>query len=93
MDKLTIETMLAKKANMSYGKWKALQKPVPIPKKEVKDDGMKECAWCGKKFKPTSSKQRFCGVYCQQTAYNTNHRKRLYEIKKENMKRKALAGE
>lgn len=67
-DKLSQEVSMALAAGMSYGKWKAMQSPV-ISEKKI-PDGWLVCEWCGKQFKPkTSRPQKFCDVGCQQHAY------------------------
>ena len=38
--------MLAREANMTYGKWKALQPVVDIKKLEM--ESWPKCEWCGK---------------------------------------------
>ena len=70
MDNLARNAMLAKQANMSYGKWKAMQpviekveKPAdPLPK------GWKICQNCGKAFK-TNKAQKYCDIDCRKKAY------------------------
>lgn len=65
-DKLAIEAQKAKAANMSYGKWKAMQEPVKAEKQIP--DGWKVCPWCKKAFKPVCG-QRYCELYCRTQAY------------------------
>ena len=74
MDSLTQNAIAAKKAGMSYGKWKALQKPVKIQK--TIPEGWLICQWCGKPFKPKSKrKPKFCDCFCQRQAYNDKRSK------------------
>ena len=69
MDRLARNAMLARQANMSYGKWKAMQPIVEVDKDAV-PEGWRVCEWCGKAFKPkTKKKQRFCDFVCQRYAY------------------------
>lgn len=76
MDKLAWENSQALAAGMSYGKWKAMQDPVKIVKKDVVPDGWKVCEYCKKPFKPkTKGKQRFCDLYCREEAYKEKMRK------------------
>ena len=67
MDRLAMNAMLARKANMSYGKWKAMQQPVKIKEAPI-PEGWKKCEYCGKLFKPKSG-QRYCEPYCREQAY------------------------
>lgn len=67
MDNLAIETMLARKAGMSYGKRKALQ-PRKDQKEKTIPDGWAKCECCGKLFKKTPNK-RFCDIGCRSEAY------------------------
>ena len=72
MDRLAKQAMIAKQANMSYGKWKATQAPVKIAKKEYPAD-WPLCEHCGKPFKPLQGK-RFCDVECRKEAYREKER-------------------
>ena len=78
MDKLTIDAMLARQANMSYGKWKAMQDPV-VAVKPMIPDGWKECVECGKPFKPHDVRQRYCEQFCQRRANIKKNRERARE--------------
>ena len=55
-DKLAQDAAAALAAGMSYGKWKAMQDPVKIYKKQDLEPGWKLCAWCGKPFKIKNNK-------------------------------------
>lgn len=91
MDNLARNAMLAKQANMSYGRWKAMQKPVPIVKAKI-PDGWIACEHCGKPFKPkTKRAQRFCDVGCQKQAYAKTLRQRNKEYMREYRARKGEA--
>ena len=73
MDNLARNTMLAKQAGMSYGKWKAMQplvKKIPV----VIPDGWKPCEFCGKPFKRTQGR-RFCDIGCRNQAYAEKNKK------------------
>lgn len=86
MDNLARNAFLARQAGMSYGKWKAMQPPVQIVKKETPTETkeMKVCPWCGEKFKPNmGNKQKYCDVSCQRTAYYENNKKKVLERMKE----------
>lgn len=76
MDKLAWENSLALAAGMSYGKWKAMQAPVQIVKKDETPDGWRECEYCGSKFKARRN-QRFCDYYCQERAYHSKNREAI----------------
>lgn len=100
MDKLAWENSQALAAGMSYGKWKAMQDPVKIVKKDGVPDGWSVCEHCGKSFKPkTKRPQRFCDYNCQRQAYYQNHREmfdaktREYRARKrEEINHSALGG-
>lgn len=67
-DNLAQDAAAARAAGMSYGKWKGLQTPAKIEKKEI-PEGWKRCAYCGKPFKPKSKQnQKYCESYCGQRA-------------------------
>lgn len=68
MDNLTRDAILARKAGLSYGQWKALH---PNTIEEVVDTSGREfvCQHCGKKFvAKTKQKRKFCDFYCQNAA-------------------------
>ena len=66
-DKLALDAAAAKAANMSYGKWKAMQTPVIL--ENMIPEGWLICENCGKVFKPkTRRPQKYCEVYCQRMA-------------------------
>lgn len=87
MDNLARNAMLAKQAGMSYGQWKAMQKPVKIEKKVP--DGWLVCENCGKAFKPkTKRPQQFCEVECQKKAYSEKYKEKKRECARQYKARK-----
>lgn len=81
MDNLAREAMLARKAGMSYGRWKAMQKPKKAVKKAI-PEGWKVCLYCGKPFKPRCG-MKYCDIQCRTMAYAPREK----EIKAEYMKK------
>ena len=82
-DRLDIESKKATEAGMSYGRWKALQKPdVIVPPKPKKMIEMK-CEVCGKVFYQTDKRNRkYCGDECRQVAsyeQRTEYARKWYE--------------
>lgn len=73
MDNLARDCMLARKAGMSYGRWKAMQEPVK-PKKEVVPEGWRKCKGCGTAFKPKKANNVFCEIGCRTEYYYEKHR-------------------
>lgn len=69
MDNLARNAMLAKQANMSYGRWKAMQPIVPIEQKKEIPDGWIKCGYCGKPFKPKNPQQKYCEYACRERGY------------------------
>ena len=86
MDNLARNAMLAKQAGMSYGKWMAMQQPVPIKKKELEET--KVCPHCGKQFNPRSKRQKYCDSTCSQRFYYENNKEELARRIRESRKRK-----
>lgn len=72
-DRLSIEAFKAKQAGLSYGQWKALQKPEKIEPKIP--EGWKECLHCGRQFKTNRSDQKYCDIECQRVAYYESRHK------------------
>lgn len=78
MDNLAKDAAAALKADMSYGKWKALhpytkdkEEEPPVP------EGCKICKHCGKAFKPRpGTSQVYCEVWCQKEAQRKRDRER-----------------
>lgn len=89
-DKLAQESTMAIAAGMSYGKWKAMQEPVKIPKRDPYADLPPEkkrstCAWCGKSFiQSRNGKQIYCELYCQRMANYERKRQRILERRAKN---------
>lgn len=90
MDNLAREAMLARQANMTYGRWKAMHS-VTIPEKKI-PDGWLICQNCGKAFKPkTKRPQRFCDVYCQKEAYSETRKQKNAKYMREYRARKEVS--
>ena len=87
MDRLAMNAMLARKANMSYGKWKAMQEPVKIVAKPI-PEGWRKCEYCGKPFKPVQGK-RFCDLTCRNKAYESKAKEMQKAWYTKNKERKA----
>lgn len=67
-DKLAQDAAAALAEGMSYGKWKGLQTPAKIEKKQI-PEGWKRCAYCGKPFNPKKkTRQKYCEPYCGERA-------------------------
>ena len=82
MDRLARNAMLARQANMSYGKWKAMQPIVPIAeKKETSPVKMKVCPWCGKQFE-AKGKKVYCDDFCRNQDYYERNKERISKKKK-----------
>ena len=69
-DQLSKDSTAALKANMSYGKWKALQwekEGRPVPQKEAEDpEANTICRYCGKGFVGKTRRVRvFCSDECK----------------------------
>lgn len=80
-DALAMDAVKAKKAGMSYGRWKAMQTVVEKPKGIP--DGWKVCEYCGKPFKPKNKRPRkYCELFCQQQASWERERLKKEERKK-----------
>ena len=77
MDNLARNAMLARQANMSYGKWKAMQEPVKIAPKSKLPEGWIRCEWCRTPFKlKTKRLRKYCDIGCQRQAYLSNNREK-----------------
>ena len=57
-----------------YGAWKATQPVQEIVKPE--EEGLKECPFCGEKFKPKTKNAKFCCAEHQITAYEQSEKYR-----------------
>ena len=66
MDRLTMDSIAAEKAGMSYGKWKALHPhtEVEIPEEPI----TKPCRNCGKQIPRSYKGKLYCGVDCAHQA-------------------------
>lgn len=86
MDNLARDAMLAREAGMTYGRWKAMQKPAKPVKKEI-PEGWKECPQCGKLFK-AAQKKKYCNIECRTIAYRPKARAamRKYHAKRKEQK-------
>ena len=90
-DKLARDAAAALAANMSYGKWKAMEdRPVAITKKEIVPKfGYGICKYCGKQFEKTSNLRRFyCDAICQRNAQLERDREKRREYNRAYGKRK-----
>lgn len=76
MDNLAKEVLLAKRARLSYGKWKALQPTAPVAKTETIPEGWLRCLYCGRPFKRRSPSHKYCRYECSQLGYMEELRKR-----------------
>ena len=88
MDNLAKDAAEALKAGMSYGKWKALQKTVPIKKKEGIPDGWRVCKHCGMPFKPKMKSQIYCEAACQRAEACKKHKAKQLEAMRRYRERK-----
>lgn len=85
MDQLTEDAVAARKAGLSYGKYKALQNPVVIEKKSKIGIETDRCVVCGCEFMPTDNRRRkVCGAKCRkilaaQRALENKHKKAAKE--------------
>ena len=81
-----MNAMLAMKAGMSYGKWKALQ-PAVVPEKKELPEGVRLCPHCGKEFTGRKNK-KFCGPECKVQYTNIKRRKTNKEYMRQYRKRR-----
>lgn len=87
LDKLSLDMIECEKTGFGvhYGKWKAMQPPVKIPRldpfanlPEKKKTSI--CQWCGKTFiQSRNGKQIYCELYCQRMANYERKRLRILE--------------
>lgn len=83
MDKLAQDAAAALAANMSYGKYKAMQNPVKIEKPALRA-GWKICPWCGTPFKLKNNRVKiYCDIICQKAAQGARERQRAEALKAE----------
>ena len=83
MDQLTQDLIQARKAGMSYGKWKALQPRVEvvIPKQEEKEVPTQVCRVCGKEIIDGNPLRLYCSDFCGYEAKKVNARNYYYRKK------------
>ena len=93
MDKLAQDAAAALAAGMSYGKWKAMQTPVAIEKKEETPEEWRTCKCCGKPFKPNKygKRQLYCEVECQKADQRERDRDKIREYNREYMEKRWAA--
>lgn len=90
MDRLARNAMLARRAGMSYGKWKALQPIVEVEEKPI-PEGWRKCEYCGKPFMRKQGK-RFCDFSCRNMAYQAKENEMARErMRKCRERRKEMA--
>ena len=78
VDNLASDAAKAKKAGLSYGQWKAMQKPVPIVPKPQTPGTRKICLYCGKEFFDKYNRNRkYCDDGCRNGAFDKKKRERL----------------
>lgn len=82
MDRLARNAMLARQANMSYGKWKAMQ-PIVEVKEKPKPEDWKKCKCCGELLDDKNGRQ-YCNDECRREAYRekNNAIQREYQRKR-----------
>lgn len=92
MDQLTMDSIAAKKAGMSYGMWKALhpaEKVQPAVGEEETVAPKQLCVICGKEvpYRPSGSGRQFTKCCSQECSYERHKwRQRMYvQRKKERM--------
>ena len=78
-DNLALEAMAAKRAGMSYGVWKSLQKPKTTEKGIP--EGYLVCQHCGDVFMQTTKrKHKYCGAVCCNEAGKARTKARLQGV-------------
>lgn len=79
LDRLTIDSISAEKAGMSYGKWKALHPHTEVD--EVPDADTRLCKVCGKPIRNMSGGKRrlYCSNECAYEALQERMRARYYK--------------
>lgn len=79
MDQLTLDCIEARKAGMTYGRWKALQPPKEKAPDQVEEEPSgKYCRVCGKMIPRTSPRKVYCSNTCmnQYDYYRAKKKKR-----------------
>lgn len=84
--KLAQENAQARAANLSYGKWKALQQRQETKPEEPINVG-KVCQCCGKPIKGTKRKQ-FCDPHCQRLSYEARNKEKRAEYNRKYKKKR-----
>ena len=69
MDQLTKDCIEARKAGMTYGKWKALQPPKEKVPDKVEETSNKYCRVCGKMIPLMSPRKVYCSNTCMDRYY------------------------
>ena len=75
MDKLSMEVAQALAANMSYGKWKAMQSRVEVKKTEEERKNKVYCKQCGNEIVEYkyADRVRFCSRRCREVSNYLAH--------------------
>lgn len=89
MDNLARDAAAALAANMSYGKWKALNPNTKDKCDEPLPQDSPTCQECGQPFRPRSYvKQKYCCVECQRASANRRFRENHEDYWKNAMAKK-----
>ena len=89
MDNLARNAMLARQANMTYGKWKALQYDGQQKPKTQEQEEVGFCLYCKKPFKKKNRRKLYCDDNCSSQAYYYRNIERCREKNKQYRQRKA----
>ena len=86
MDQLTRDCIAARKAGMTYGKWKSLQPHIEVEKPAQEDLVPKRvCRHCGKEFTVEKGRRYYCDYDCYYEAGKVrimaNYRKKRERMK------------
>lgn len=93
MDRLARNAMLARQANMTYGKWKALQPVLPVEEMPIPEGWRKcEASDCDVVFKPRGA-QRFHDDSCREKENWKRKNARRAEYMRQYRAEKKAAGE
>ena len=94
MDNLTMDAIAAERANMSYGKWKALHPNTKPKEKKERNEGSKiyrKCVVCGKQFAVSNLFKVVCSKECR--AERERSHARAYQEKYQPMYRQKMKQE
>lgn len=80
MDKLSADSMAAREAGMSYGKYMALNHKPVERKPEPVEDGGRVCKICGAKFFTARPNQLCCSSKCSTVNNRVRARERAEQI-------------